>query len=471
MANLNAIQNTFNAIAMKPKGWDQFLKEVAIDQNLKGRLREIFLVRFAYENWRKPDTEVWQLAEAASHETYKKQMTELYSCFANDKPSGCPELDPRSKGPGKFQVLREWLKDIKYPEWHQASSMPTFSSLPAITPQTPIKVDSPLYIQRPPIESDCCQEILKPGALIRIKAPEKMGKTSLLNTILSYSEASDCRKVYLNLRGAEGAMFTTLDKFLRWFCANISRELGIKPELDDYWDEELFGSLVSCKTYFQSYLLEQIDHPLALGLDNLDRIFEYPDIAQDFLPMLRYWHEEANNLEIWQNLRLVIANSTEVYIKLDANQSPFNVGRQVKLPGFNLEQVLILAKYYGNDWSEDKKQQKFAEDLIEMVGGHPYLIRLAFDALTYKNIPQDKLLQEAPTQGGIYGAHLRRHWNNLQSSPELAEAMKEVVKTETGVQLEPSIAYKLESMGLINLVGDQAQPSCTLYHSYFLDNL
>ncbi|WP_107669235.1 AAA-like domain-containing protein [Cyanothece sp. BG0011] len=456
---------------MKPKNWDQFLKEVANDQNLKGRLREIFLVRFAYENWRKPDTEVWELAEAASHETYKKQMTELYSSFSSEKANGCPELDPRSKGPGKFQILREWLKDIKYPEWKQTTTMPTFTTFPMVDTRTPIKIDSPIYIPRPPIESDCCQTILKPGALIRIKAPEKMGKTSLLKTILAHAQVNDCRKVYLNLRSAESAMFSSLDKFLRWFCANISRELGLKPQLDDYWDEELFGSLVSCKTYFQSYVLENIDRPLALGLDNLDRIFEYADIAKDFLPMLRYWHEEANNLEIWQNLRLVIANSTEVYIKLDANQSPFNVGRQVKLPGFNLEQVLSLAKYYGFDWSENPEKEEFAKDLIDMVGGHPYLIRLALDGLAYKNISEDKLLAEAPTQGGIYSGHLRRHWDNLQSSPDLAEAMKEVVKSDNGVQLEPSVAYKLESMGLITLVGDEAQPSCQLYHRYFADNL
>ncbi|ACB52799.1 unknown [Crocosphaera subtropica ATCC 51142] len=456
---------------MKPKNWDQFLIDVANDQNLKGRLREIFLVRFAYENWRKPDTEVWELAEAASHETYKKQMTELYSSFSSEKPNGCPELDPRSKGPGKFQILREWLKDIKYPEWKQATAIPTFPIFPEMDNRLPIKIDSPIYIPRPPIESDCCQTILKPGTLIRIKAPEKMGKTSLLKIILDHAENNECRKVYLNLRSAESAMFSSLDKFLRWFCANISRELDLKPQLDDYWDEELFGSLVSCKTYFQSYVLENIDRPLALGLDNLDRIFEYGDIAKDFLPMLRYWHEEANNLEIWQNLRLVIANSTEVYIKLDANQSPFNVGKQVKLPGFNLQQVLKLAIFYKFDWSDDPEKEQFAKDLIDMVGGHPYLIRLALDALAHKNISEHQLLAEAPTQGGIYSSHLRRHWDNLQSSPDLAEGMKEVVKSDTGVQLEPSVAYKLESMGLITLVGDEAQPSCQLYHRYFADNL
>ena len=398
---------------MKPKNWDIFLKEVANEQNLKGRLRGIFLVRFAYENWRIPDTKVWELAEAASHETYKKQMTDLYSCFSSDKPNGCPELLPGHKGPGKFQILREWLKDIKYPEWKPES--------PIIIVENPSPDGD--YIPRPPIEKDCYQTILKPGALIRIKSPEKTGKTSLLNLILDYAENNDCRKVYLNLRSAESAMFSSLDKFLRWFCANISRELGLKPQLDDYWDEELFGSLVSCKTYFQSYVLENIDRPLVLGLDNLDRIFEYADIAKDFLPMLRYWHEEANNLEIWQNLRLVIANSTEVYIKLDANQSPFNVGKQVKLPGFNLQQVLQLAEFSQLDWAENTEQKQFSKDLIEMVGGHPYLVDLALKALASQKISQDKLLVEAPTQGGIYSSHLRRHWDNLQSSPELAEGM------------------------------------------------
>jgi hypothetical protein len=451
---------------MKPQGWEQFLKQIADDYELRGRLKEVFLARFAYENWRKPDREIWELAEAASHETYKKQMTEVYGYFSQDKLNGCPELEPHSKGPGKFQVLREWFKEIKYPEWHQALLN---SAPPSIAPNslTPYKSDTSVYIQRPPIETDCCHEILQPGALIRIKAPAKMGKTALLNRILAHAHAYGCRKVYLNLQEAETAVFVSLDKFLRWFCANISRELGLKPILDDYWDEDLFGSLVSCKTYFQGYLLDQLDSPLVLGLDNVDRVFEYSDIAKDFLPMLRYWHEEANNLSGWQKLRLVIANSTEVYIKLEANQSPFNVGRQVKLPGFNLEQVQILATSYGLDWKDNPETEAFTTALIEMVGGHPYLVRLALDALRHQNLTPEQLLQEAPTQGGIYGDHLRHHWDNLQQQPELATAMKTVVTEKSSVTLEPIQAYKLESMGLVTLLGDEVKPSCELYHQYF----
>lgn len=453
---------------MKPQGWDQFLKQIAQDYQLHGKLKEIFLVRFAYEHWRKPDVEVWEIAEAASHETYKKQMTQIYSVFGSDQPQGCPELDPSSKGPGKFQVLREWFKEIKYPAWKEQLAMPASSSA-AIANRRSIQWDSPLYIPRPPIETDCYQEILKPGALIRIQAPEKMGKTLLLNGTLAHAEDFGCRKVYLNFQAAERAMFTSLDKFLRWFCANISRELGLKPQLDDYWDEELFGSLVSCKTYFQSYILQNLDRSLALGLDNVDRIFGFPEIAKDFLPMLRYWHEEANNLAIWQNLRLAIANSTEVYIKLDANQSPFNVGRQVKLPGFNAEQIRTLATHYGLDQAAEPISDRFIEDLMGLVGGHPYLVRLAFDALSQATVNPQTLLQAAPTQSGLYGTHLRRLWDTIQSSPELGQALRSVIAAPEGegIQLEPTLAYKLESMGLIQLVGDRAQVSCLLYRQYF----
>ncbi len=449
---------------MKPKGWDEFLKQIAHDYDLHGRLKETFLVRFAYENWRKPDKEIWELAEAASHETYKKQMTELYGYFSQDKPNGCPELNPNSKGPGKFQILREWLKEIKYPEWQPTPYVPNLNSS---NQPIPLHWDLPAYVERPPIEIDCSQEILKPGALIRIKGPAKTGKTSLIKGTLAQANHYNYRSVYLNLQVAEGAMFTTLDKFLRWFCANISRELGLKPQLDDYWDEELFGSLVSCKTYFQSYLLEQLPTPLVLALDDLDRLFEYPEIAKDFLPMLRYWHEEANNLPIWQNLRLLIANSTEVYIKLDANQSPFNVGRQIRLPGFNLEQVQALAKFY-NVTTDDSE---FFVKLTELVGGHPYLIKLAFQAIAQQNLNLNQLLIEAPTQGGIYGDHLRHYWDNLQKQSELAAALKIVVNSETNVQLDPIIAYKLESMGLVILEGDEVRPSCEIYRRYFQEYL
>ncbi|WP_249103672.1 AAA-like domain-containing protein [Argonema galeatum] len=60
---------------------------------------------------------------------------------------------------------------------------------------------------------------------------------------------------------------------------------------------------------------------------------------------MRFWHEEARRENVWQSVRLVLVHSTEVYVSLSINQSPFNVGLTIKLPQFTSQQVQDLAVY------------------------------------------------------------------------------------------------------------------------------
>ncbi|NEQ11793.1 MAG: AAA+ family ATPase, partial [Moorea sp. SIO4E2] len=85
----------------QPKDWDEFLKHTADNYELQGKSQCAFLTRFAYENWRKQDKEIWELAGFAAPEAYKKQMTNVYACFSQDKPNGCLELASSERGPGK----------------------------------------------------------------------------------------------------------------------------------------------------------------------------------------------------------------------------------------------------------------------------------------------------------------------------------------------------------------------------------
>ncbi|MBC1242063.1 AAA-like domain-containing protein, partial [Nostoc sp. 2RC] len=63
-----------------------------------------------------------------------------------------------------------------------------FSASEIDYPSGPVPLDSPLYINRPALEELICKEILHPGCLIRIKAPKKMGKSSLLNRMIAYAK-------------------------------------------------------------------------------------------------------------------------------------------------------------------------------------------------------------------------------------------------------------------------------------------
>jgi transcriptional regulator with XRE-family HTH domain len=331
-------------------------------------------------------------------------------------------------------------------------------------PEMQLESQVPHYIERPPIESRCLETVQQPGSLLRIKASRWMGKTSLIDRILARAVKNGDRAVVLSLLLADGAVLNGLEEFLRWFCVVISHQLELPAQLDEYWEEGL-GSSYNCTLYFEEHLLCKIDGSLILAIDEVDRIFS-ASFAGDFLGMLRAWHEKAKSRPLWKKLRLIVAHSTEVYIPLDINHSPFNVGVPIELPEFSAEQVRDLAQQQGIAWDAAQVQQ-----IMDCVGGHPHLVQRAIHCLKNQEASLEQLLQTASTEAGIYRNHLLEHMDNLRQPPELATAMKQVADATEPVQLESTQAFKLQSLGLAVLEGNAVKPRCRLYADYFRERL
>jgi serine/threonine-protein kinase len=332
-------------------------------------------------------------------------------------------------------------------------------------PEGSVGLESAFYVERPPIEADCFEAIVKPGALIRVKAPGQMGKTSLMSRILHHANQQGYHTASLNFQSADAEFLNNLDRFLQWFCASISWELNREDKLDVYW-KGILGSKNKCTNYFQRYLLSELTSPMVLGLDEVDQIFQHPDIATDFFGLLRAWHERGKNESIWQKLRLVIVHSKEVYIPLNINQSPFNVGLPVELPELNQEQVEDLVRRHGLHLSADQ-----IDRLMAMIGGHPYLVRVALYQIARGRMTLEQLLQVAPTEEGPYYDHLRRHLLNLEENAELVAAVKQVMAAESPIEIKTAEAFKLRSIGLVKLQGNAVMPLCDLYRLYFRDRV
>ncbi|NES83950.1 MAG: DNA-binding protein, partial [Moorea sp. SIO2B7] len=324
-----------------------------------------------------------------------------------------------------------------------------------------IDFDCPHYVERPPVESNCTATISNAGSLLRIKAPRRMGKSWLIDRLLYQASQEDYFTIKLDLEEADHHLLVNenYDEFVRWFCLILGRKLKLENRLDDYWEDGL-GSKYNCTLYLRKYFLTQVKKPLVLALDNVDLLFPYHHIAQDFFPMLRSWHEGAKTRAILGNLRLIIAHATEIYIKLKLTNSPFNVGTAIELAEFAPAQIQELGNKQGLNWNPGEINQ-----LEEVVGGHPYLIQRAISA-TQQGYSLEQILERAATESGIYAHHLRSIYALLDEYSELKEKMIQVVNHEDSIALNPQDTFQLESLGLVITEGNQVKVSRRLYRDY-----
>jgi hypothetical protein len=173
-------------------------------------------------------------------------------------------------------------------------------------------------------------------------------------------------------------------------------------------------------TYFiEDTLRPMVGSPITLAFDDVDRILGRPYQA-DFFSMLRLWHNKrAKPFSAWQNVDLALVISTEPYLLIDsAYRSPFSVTTPIELGPFSRQNLDELNVRYGSILSALQMDQ-----LYEMLGGHPYLTRLAyFRLLVDPGMSFDELDEKADDISGPFGEHLRAMLLWLRSKSELLVA-------------------------------------------------
>jgi len=330
-------------------------------------------------------------------------------------------------------------------------------------PRGIIDINSPFYLERPPIEQICYQTIIQPRAFIRIKAPWQMGKSSLMIRILHYASQKSHRTMTLNLQEVESKIFMNYDKFLYWFCYKITEKLNLheklENELEKYWNKNNFLGLNGICTRYIQKLIYEIDEPLVIAIDELDLIYQNLILAKDFLSLLRAWNHLTN---ISGKLKFIIVHCQDINLLGDNNSSPFNIGTTIELTEFNQEQIIDLTTRYNLNLS-DKEVKK----IINIIGGHPYLVKKAFYELKQQKLTFKIFLQKL-LKGEFFSDHLYCLLSFLENNIDLKENMKIIVNSTLPISLNSiNTSLKLKSLGLIKINGNCCEPFCNLYRQFF----
>jgi hypothetical protein len=108
---------------------------------------------------------------------------------------------------------------------------------------------------------------------------------------------------------------------------------------------------------------------------------------------------------------------------------------------------------------------------LDLLGGHPYRLQLAFYYLQRQIITLEELLENSVNAFAIYAEHLQQQWWNLQRYPDLLPSFREIVRQSSPVDCESEQGSQLCKMGLIRLHGLQASLACELFRPFFRDRL
>jgi len=319
-----------------------------------------------------------------------------------------------------------------------------------------IKLDDPFYITRT-CDVIISQRARQSGETLVIKAPRQMGKSSLLLRYLATSLDHGKRVGLLDFSG-----FTDVE--LEIFT-NILTEIGTFLMRTFHIQRDGLLQIANQRdlTYFiEDVVLQDVSEPIVLSFDEVDRVMG-KSYQRDFFSMLRMWHNKrAEPRSPWVRVDLALVISTEPGLLIDsAERSPFNVTPPVVVDPFTRTQYSELNGRYGSPLSSPELDQ-----LFDLLGGHPYLTRLAFYQLIATNTwAFATMLQSAADDYGPFGDHLRAWLLKLRCHEELLNELRNIV--HNGTILHEDIFFRLYGAGLVRRSGGRVHPANLLYHQFF----
>lgn len=319
-----------------------------------------------------------------------------------------------------------------------------------------VPLDSPYYIRRP-ADDEFQQGVARRTAIVLVRGPRQVGKSSLLARALDQARRAGASVAFTDVQALGSDDLRSVTAFYHALARSIADQIGLKSSILADWNEHDSPN-TNFSRYVQRSVLGSGQSAVVWGLDEIDRLLgrEY---AVDVFGLFRSWHNRRalDPTAPWRRLTLALAYATEAHLLIeDVNQSPFNVGVRVELEDFGTAEAMALNERYGSPLDGTALTR-----LMSLVGGHPYLLQCAFNELT-RGVTLEAMEVDAAREAGPLGDHLRHVRELLQRDATIEQAMNAVLRT--GECPGRDSFYRLRSAGLIQGAWpSEACPRCGLY--------
>lgn len=332
---------------------------------------------------------------------------------------------------------------------------------PAFLETGAMPIDSPFFVSRPALGA-ASRQLLSPQPTVTLKGYRQSGKSTILVRLHHQARGWGWKSCYLNFQNLDAVSFHSSRQLFLELARMLSDELHIDADPDDHFSSQR-GAKANLTRFLEGAVLAP-EAPTLLLFDEVDLAFGRQGCQQDLFSMLRSWHNKRSEdtSRRWTRLALVIAHATDVALWIpDIHQSPFNVGLRLVMEDFGVDEVAELDRRHGTPLGAHGQ----IAELMEWVGGHPFLVRLALYALVRDGWSFADLEAAATTEGGPFASYLRRVLLPLLEQDELVAALRQVLAA--GGCDDEGAFQRLWSAGVLQ--GDtreEATLRCRLYREY-----
>lgn len=370
------------------------------------------------------------------------------------------------KHEGLVALVRDILDALQPPRPSLPPDPPAPSLRPPPQPLYPTAgYDRDCYVCHADTERRVTTGLAEAGSPVVLLGPARFGKTALLRHVLDEGVQADraagkqsrAALIELGTFGPEAQV--SYEDFLYELASRIVE--GVEGE--ESWLEEAWSRSQTparrVTWLLKAKALHTVTGRLILAIESADQLPRF-NFWEEILRLLRAWAQESEAAP-WDRLRIAVAISTEpTLLREEIHRSPFfNAAMLVRLEDLGEAQVEELTGLYRLRWGKEDRLK-----LMQLVGGHPYLLRLAMYESALRGTQVSRIAEDALRDGGIYRDFLEQLRRKL--GPELLGAIGDVLAGRVG-QLHPDTEDRLRGAGLLRGHPGTYRIRYPLYESYF----
>ncbi len=291
-----------------------------------------------------------------------------------------------------------------------------------------------LYIKRK--ADDELLGLCRKGEWASVLSSRQVGKSSLMVRTAQQLEKENICSVIIDL-SAIGVNISS-DQWYLGILNEIVNGLRLEANIFEWWEEhKKLGPTQRLTNFFRDVLLKEIKDRTVLFFDEIDSTLSMPFSRDDFFAALRAIYNARSTTPDFMRLSFVLIGvATPSDLIMDRKRTPYNIGRQVELTDFTIEEAQPLAAGLGING------KVVLAWIFEWTGGHPYLTQLicAYMAKSGESFAKEAVCDVV---GLLFDGEQGRQDNNLRFVRDMltkrAPNVERVLKTYKDIRSGKSV--------------------------------